>query len=81
MTSERWRQVDRLYHSALEREPDSHEAVIIRFSLQTGTKAVHILPPNECVAENLNHALELQGGLHIGWDPSLSIGVASAFAR
>ena len=27
MTPERWRQVDQFYHSALEREPDSHEAV------------------------------------------------------
>ena len=42
MIPERWQQVDQLYHSALEREPDSHEAVkdmsaaaIIRLSLQT----------------------------------------------
>ena len=52
MTPERWQQADQLYHSALEREPDSHQAVkdlsaaaIIKLSLQTGTKAVHILPP------------------------------------
>ena len=48
MTPERWQQVDQLYHSALDQEPHSHEAVkdmsaaaIIRLSLQKRSTSFH----------------------------------------